>query len=94
MMMESMRPRPELKCITDKSHWTQPAIPRSYSCSKSKSQLKKSSESHRCDTPDQGGGRPGHTNSRCLRPNIYSKNTRIAHTKKAPSTNNHAYFPI
>ena len=94
MLMENIRPKPEFKNVTDKIHWTQPEIPRVYGYSKSKSQLKKSSESHGCDTPDQGGGKPGHTNSRCLRPKIYSKNSRILNTKNSPSTTHHAYFPI
>lgn len=68
------RSKPDLKCITDKKHWTQPELSRSSSQNKARISMK-SSEAHRCDTPDQGGGKPGYSVSKYLRPYI-SYNTR------------------
>lgn len=68
------RSKPDLKCITDKKHWTQQELSRSSSQNKARISMK-SSEAHRCDTPDQGGGKPGYSVSKYLRPHI-SYNTR------------------
>ena len=53
--MYQNRPKPDLKCITDKNYLQNPGLFRNPSISKPRYQ-KSNNDANRCDSPDLGGG--------------------------------------